>query len=132
MRLSPKQQRALAALLTSPTLGEAAKQANLGQATLFRYLQEPAFQESYRAARREIVQHAMAKIQHATEEAVEVLVGLMKDKNTPSGSRISAARTILDTTFRAIELEDLGARLTVLESLQKNDGRESRGFSAHG
>jgi len=64
--------------------------------------------------------------------SLQVLVGLMKDKNTPSGSRISAARTILDTTFRAIELEDLGARLTVLESLQKNDGRESRGFSAHG
>ncbi len=57
-RLSAKQEKALAALLVSPTIGEAAQSARVGETTLFRWLQEPAFQEAYRAARLQVLSAA--------------------------------------------------------------------------
>ncbi len=68
-RLSAKQEKALAALLVSPTIAEAAKSAGVGETTLFRWLQEPAFQEAYRAARLQVLSAATMQLRQATVAA---------------------------------------------------------------
>ena len=43
---------------------------------------------------------------------------VMHDSESPASARVSAAKTILDTAIKAVELEDLEQRLTALEMQQ--------------
>ena len=86
--------RALAALLSEPTIAQAATQANVSESTLLRWLAEPSFKARYRDARRQVVELAVTGLQQATSEAVETL-----SRNLQCGvpsSEIAAAKTILD------------------------------------
>jgi hypothetical protein len=112
-------------LLTVPTISEAAKHMGVGERTLFRWLQQDTdFQAAYREARRQTVQHAIARIQQATGKAVTTLEGVMTNPESPSSSRVSAARVVLEMAIKAIELEDLEGRLVALELAlqQRRDG----------
>lgn len=51
-KIGRKQEDAIAALLTQPTLAEAARQTGVGEKTLRRWQQDPSFQSAYREARR--------------------------------------------------------------------------------
>ena len=102
---SRKHEQAIAALLTEPTLAAAAKAVGVGVATLGRWMQDEKFQEDYRKARMEAVGHATAKLQQAAESAVKALRSIVDDEKAPATSRVSAAKTILDAAYRAIEAE---------------------------
>ena len=71
--LSRKQEQAVAALLSEPTVAAAASSSGVAERTLWRWLQLPAFQAEYRAARRHVVEGAISRLQCATGEAVEAL-----------------------------------------------------------
>src|SRR2546423_6787511 len=59
-----KEEAFIAALLTAPSIEQAAKQAGIGTVTAWRGMQQPAFKSAYRAARRAGVAHAIAFLQH--------------------------------------------------------------------
>jgi hypothetical protein len=61
--LDPIQAKALVALLSCNTIADAAKKARLGEATLYRYLNDPSFKAAYRRARAEVVEHAITQLQ---------------------------------------------------------------------
>ena len=113
--LTPKQQKALAALLSEPTITAAAAKVGVGERTLYTWLGEPAFGDAYRTARREAVSHAVARLQQVSSDAVTVLVTVMASKETPAATRAAAAKTVLETAIKAVELEDLAVRLDALE-----------------
>lgn len=121
-KLSRKQDQAIIALLQMPTIGEAAKQAGIGEATLWRWLQLPEFQDRYRAAKRQAVAQAIARLQQASSEAVETLQRVMNDPETSASARVSAAKIVLDAALKGSELEDLSARLEQLERLTEKQG----------
>jgi uncharacterized protein YggE len=127
--LSRKQGEAIAALLTMPTITEAAKRAGVGERTVYRWLQDdPAFQQAYREARRAAVQQAIAHIQRVTSTAVKTLEAVMRDLDAPSSSRVSAARVVLEMALKGVELEDLEARIDALErTVQGWQGRNVHG-----
>src|SRR5215831_5635195 len=106
-KLSRKQELALAALLTCSAITDAAKQCGIGEVTLHRWLKDATFQAAYREARRAVVQHAITQVQQATGEAVETLRRVMQDPEAPASAKVSAAKNILDTAVKAVELEDL-------------------------
>jgi hypothetical protein len=110
-----KTEEAIAALLTQPTIREAAKTAGVGEKTLWRWLQDEDFCQSYRKARRQVVQQAVTRLQQISGEAVEALRGIMVDNLKPPTSRVMAARIVLDTALKFVELEDLEARVVALE-----------------
>ncbi len=113
--LTPKQEKALSSLLSSPSLEHAAKTAGTTTVTLWRYLQDDAFKSAYRAARREVVNHAVTRLQQACSGAVDVLCAVATDQDAPAGARVTACRTILEIAFKAIEIDDLAARIDALE-----------------
>ena len=115
-KLSRTQERAIAALLQQPTISKAAEVAGVAEVTLWRWLRLPAFQEEYRDARRQTVQQAIAQTQQITGAAVRTLAAIMVDTEAPAGSRVAAARAVLDTALKAVELEDMEARLVALEA----------------
>ncbi len=115
-QLLPKQQKALAALLTEPTILAAADKVGVNERTLHRWLEEPAFDTAYRTARREAVRQAIARLQQVSSAAVSVLETVMNDGDEKGATRVAAAKTVLETAIRAVELEDLAARLSELEA----------------
>jgi hypothetical protein len=116
--LEHKQEEAIAALLTCPTILAAAAQVGVSERTLFRWLSDDAgFQASYREAKRSVVQHAMTRLQQAATAAVDTLEAIMGDADKPSGSRVTAARSVLDLALKTVELEELAERVAVLERM---------------
>lgn len=121
---SRKKELLICALLVEPTIEKAAVKVGIGTTTAFRWLQDPEFQAEYQQARKQAVSQAIAQLQQATTQAVATLQAIMQDETAPAASRVTAARTVLDTSLKAIELEDLAQRIEKLEqAVQQNDGR---------
>jgi hypothetical protein len=117
-KLSRKQEQAMTALVTCPSITEATAQCELAEVTLRRWLKPEGFQAAYREVRRTVVQHAIVQVQRATGEAVETLRHVMHDAGASASARVSAAKAILDTAVKAVELENLEARIAALEAAQ--------------
>jgi len=104
---------ALAALLSEPTIAAAATKAGIGESTLLRWMAETDFKARYRAARRQVVEGAIGRLQQAATLAVDALT-----RNLTCGTpavEVGAARTILDQATKAVELVDLAERVEALE-----------------
>jgi transposase-like protein len=110
-----KKEEAIAALLTQRNMEEAARAIGIGANTLLRWLQDSEFKDAYRKARRDAYSQAMARIQQASGAAVSTLLRVLVDPNTPASSKVRAADSILDHSAKAIEIEDIEARVSELE-----------------
>lgn len=108
-------ERAALALLEHPTVAEAAHSVEVSETTLYRWMNEVEFQDVYRAARREVVRHSVARLQRACRTAVDTLTDVMECSESPASARVTAARAVLEMAFKAVELEDIEARVTALE-----------------
>ena len=121
-KLSPKKQKAILALLEQPSIQMAATTIGIGETTLHRWLNDKDFKDSFRAAKQQIVTQAISRLQNNAGKAITCLVDIMDDKNSPPSTRVSAARTILEMTNKAVEIEDLQARLESIEdALEKKE-----------
>ena len=121
--LSPKQHAAVAALLTNVTIQNAAKEAGISERQIHRWLAEDKeFDDAYRRARWRATQQAIARLQQVSSAAVTVLLSIAADKHMPPSSRVAAASKLLDLALRAVEVEELEARLSNLEALTKEKG----------
>jgi hypothetical protein len=110
-----KKEEAIAALLTQRNIEEAARTAGIGTRTLMRWLQAPEFQKAYRPARRDAYSQAVARLQQGTSAAATILLKTMIDPGTPASVRVRAAEAIFCHAFKAIEIEDIEARVSELE-----------------
>lgn len=110
---SRKEDDALAALLSCPTIVDAAKKAGVSEETLHRWLKQPDFKARYREARQQVVRHAVTRLQSATTQAVETL-----ERNMGCGNpsvEVAAARAVLDRAIESATLDDAMERLDELE-----------------
>jgi hypothetical protein len=110
-----KKEEAIAALLTQRNIEEAARSIDLAPKTLRRWLQVPEFQKAYRQARRDAYSQAVARLQQGTSAAATILLKTMVDPGTPASVRVRAAEAIFSHAFKAIEIEDIEARVSELE-----------------
>jgi hypothetical protein len=110
-----KQEEAIAALLSSKSVEDAARVIGVNANTLLRWLEVPEFRDAYRKARREAVHQSVARMQQATGAATITVLKLMMDTNVPPAVRLRAAECVFDHAIQGIELEDIEARLAALE-----------------
>jgi hypothetical protein len=78
-KLTHKQEVAIAVPLTAQTIADAAHTASISESSLWGWLQREDFQTAYRKAGREAVSQAMAYLQRAAGEAVDILRAVMRD-----------------------------------------------------
>jgi transposase-like protein len=104
-----KMEAAIAALLTRPSIEDAARIAGVGEKTIRRWLRE------YRKARREAVGQTTARLQQATGAAGAIVLKLMTDPNVPASVRLRAAKCVLDRATKSLEPEDMEDRIAELE-----------------
>ena len=114
-KLGRKKEAAILALLTSRNVEEAALQADVGARTLYRWLKEPEFDAAYREAKRAAFSQAIARLHQMTTAAVTTLGKVMVEPNTPPATKVRAADSVLNHAAKAIELEDVEARVSELE-----------------
>lgn len=110
-----QQESFLAALLTQPTVAQAAKTAGISQATATRWLKDAPFAERYAEARRGMVHEAMRFLEQTMLAAAAVLRTVMLNDTIRPQTRVMAARSVLELGLRASELEDQERRITALE-----------------
>jgi hypothetical protein len=123
--LTRKREAAIAALLCTSTLEQAAQKAGVCERTLSTWLKEPDFAAAYRLARQRVVEQAIGILQQASIQAVATLV-----RNLNCGRHaveVSAANSLLERSTAAIETFDILTRLEALEQ-QHALGRDAYAY----
>ena len=115
-KLSHKQERAIAALLVAHSITAAAQQIGVNENTLLRWLKDAAFEAAYKEARRAVVQQAIVRMQQLCSQVVTKIEEIIDDPTAPAISRVTAMKTVLEMSWKAIELEDIEQRLAALEA----------------
>ena len=119
-----KKEDAIVALLTTRTVEEAARVVNISPRTLLRWMKEPEFDLAFRAAKRAAFGQAIGRLHHLSSAAVSTLGKVMLEGVTPPATKVRAADSILNHTVKAIEIEDIEARVAALEvAAQRTDGK---------
>ena len=113
--LTPKQQRAIEALLKNPTTRAAAQAAGVSETTIFRWLADPAFSKAHREARGRILESTLLALQSASSDAVQTLRAVMNDHDALPAARVSAARSVLEFALKARTELEIEERLAALE-----------------
>lgn len=121
MILTPKQNKVLAALLTSPNKSAAAKAAGISPRTLRDYLADEEFQAEYKRAFSGLVEDATRQAQQALSPAIGTLLEIVEDKEQDATARISAARAILSHGVKLVEITDILSKLQELEGIVHGD-----------
>jgi hypothetical protein len=115
--LTPRQWKALGALLVAPSIRQAAIDAEVPEKTLHNWLKSSKFEAAYRDARREAVRQSTARAQSAASAMVAVLIRIATKDTARDADRISAASKVYDIAFKGVELEDLRNELEQLQAL---------------
>ena len=122
-KITAKQEKLIALLLTEKTIDEACKKANLAVTTYWRWMQNETFLRQYRKARRGILENTVAKLQSITFAAIEALERNLNCENP--GAEIRAAQIILEQSIKGLETLDVENRIEMLElavrSMERND-----------
>ncbi len=115
VKFGRKTEDAIAALLSQRNVDEAARTAGIGTRTLLRWMKDPEFDAAFRKARRAAFGQTTARLQQGSSAAATILMKLMLDANTPASTRVRAAEIIVSHAAKAIEIEDIEARVSDLE-----------------
>jgi hypothetical protein len=121
-----QREQLILALLQQPSMEKAAAAIGISTVTAWRISKTREFQEEFRKARRETFSQSVARLQQASGAAVSTLLRVMVDKSTPAASRVRAADRVLDHASKAMELEDIEARLGELERVADSSKSENR------
>lgn len=92
-----KKQQALAALLESSSLTEAAEKAGISRRTLYTYIHSDiGFARAYKQQQEEAATLHLENLERNRERAAAVMLELMEDKQQPAAVRLKAAQAMID------------------------------------
>lgn len=114
--ITPRQQRAIRALMENRTNGEAAKAAGIGERTLYRWLSEPLFRQALQDAENQAADMTARRLATGTRLALDVLVTILESEAAGDTLRLQAAKAWLENYHRARDDGDLDRRITALEA----------------
>lgn len=112
--MKAKKEQAIVALIKHGSVAAAAEACEIGERTLYRWLNEAEFLTAYRAARADLVEAALAELQGDSKAAVDTLRQLLN--STKETIQLRAAQTIIEHALRAVELASYEQRLTEIEA----------------
>ena len=113
--LTHRQQTALPIIAAAPTIAQAARSAGVTNATLHRWLNEPAFRQELTRQRQETAALARQEIQGLMLHSITVIADALNDPN-PS-IRLRAARYALTFAVQLNEVEKLQTEVQLLQEI---------------
>jgi len=117
--LSVRQRRALEAVVSQPTISQAAKAAGVSRRALYAYLRAPAFREALHALQNERLRLVSLSVSAALQEAVDVLRADLQPGHGQGALRLRAAAILAQHAASLIEFADLEGRVSALEAKAK-------------
>lgn len=115
--LSANQTRAIAALLGARDVRDAAKQSGISERTIFRWLNDSAFQSAMQEAEAQAIAQAVRRLAALCGLALDTLESVMKSKSASASVKVRAADVVLGRLLVFKDLRDISERLERLESL---------------
>jgi phage terminase small subunit len=113
--LTPKQSRAIQALVTSGDIAKAAKLAGVARSTLYRWLNEPLFKSTLNNATRDALDDLSRRMVALGTKAADTLEEALEYDIKAPGTRVTAAARIIAAIPQLRELANLEDRVTELE-----------------
>jgi hypothetical protein len=121
-RITPRQVRAMNALLEGKTRAAAAEEAGVTERTLYRWLAEDeAFKRTLRDAQDSYIDAATRTLSFHARRMALVLVAIAIDTGINPAVRVQAARAALVENLKIRDQRELAERITALEEMM-NDG----------
>ena len=118
-----KRELLLSALLTNPTIKQAAASVDVPESTAYNWLRDPEFSAEYKQRKRQAVEEASDFLQSRINEAAGVIAGLMNDTKVSPRTRLDAARSIIEFGYKIYEQAEVIARIEALEATLDDSGR---------
>lgn len=113
--LTPRQRRAVLALLSEKDVRAAALAAKVPERSLWRWLALPAFRAALTQAEGDLIDKATRRLLNLQDPAISVITVVLADKTISPGIRLRAAQSVLDYMIRLRELRNTEERLEELE-----------------
>jgi len=109
-----KQSDFLIAFLDCGIISEAAKKAQITEATAHKWLNN-GLNKDLQIIKADLIEKYLNKLQLASGLAVNTLISIMKDEKNSINARLKASTTILDATLKIREQEQIIKRIEALE-----------------
>jgi len=116
-RLTPKQRRAIEALLSGQTKTQASAAAGVTLRTLARWRDIPVFEEELRRRSTKAVSDATLRLTGTLDLAVATMRDVMEDKDAAHSVRLRAAKIASDSAIRLLEVTEVLERIESLEAV---------------
>lgn len=123
--LTHQQRQAILALLSAPTVTEAANRIGVRRETLSRWMRKPAFSEALREAERESLQAFSRSLLSLSELAIKALFDALQPSGVPLRYRLQAVGLLAGNLGNVLDLASFEERLSALEAAQ-NDKQANR------
>jgi response regulator RpfG family c-di-GMP phosphodiesterase len=114
-KLSPRQQRAIVFLISSPTQEEACKRAGVTRETINKWMKDPAFEDELENQRQRVFGEALATLKQSVNQAVLTLRSLLDSSN--EGVRLRASLHFIRLGLKVREELELKERVQSLEEI---------------
>ena len=121
--LTAKQRKAIQALVTSRSIGEAQAKAGVSESTLLRWRKLPAFRAALRQAERELFADGL-RLLLADQERILNRMMVISERSESDNTRLRALARLeaaLVKRFSALEIEELEERIAALEENRANE-----------
>lgn len=113
--LTPKQTKAIVALLTCPTITEAANEAGVSKRTLQRWLDDPGFRAELTIREGEALSGITRRLVGLADQAVKSIAEILSDPGLPSLTKLRAAEAVLSNLLKLRDQVDIENRIAKLE-----------------
>ena len=104
-------------MLTSKTVEDAYKKADITRNTAYRYLSDDDWKKEYRKKRNELTETLTTQLLQLGTQAIETLKENMVDPDATPATKNTTAKTILDYIYSNYDREQIIERLEQLEEL---------------
>ncbi|VGO12179.1 hypothetical protein PDESU_00730 [Pontiella desulfatans] len=111
--LTPRQERLLVELVKTPDIQAAAKAAEVGRTTVYRWLEQPEFAAELDRCRNQAMNEALCNIKSLSSKAVQVMQELLDSEN--HSVRRMVCKDVLRHALQLREMEEIEQRLSRIE-----------------
>lgn len=109
-------------MLTSKTIEDAYKKADITRNTAYRYLNDDDWQEEYRKRRSELTDTLTSQLLQLGTQAIETLESNMTDPDATPATKNTTSKTILDYIYSNHDREQIIERIEEIERALAEQG----------
>lgn len=112
---TPRQAKALSALLDGATIGAAADAAGVHRKTVSEWLKQPAFKQALADEQKAAIEGAARRLSALSNKAFAALESVFDDPDVPAAVKVQAFSAAMGHLFKLHEMTVLSDEITRLE-----------------